>query len=61
MATETTPSLDELIQRADSLGRDITAATASMSNEHAKDTMRSARRCTDAAAVRIGIVKALLT
>lgn len=60
MATET-PSLDELIQRADNLGRDITAAAASMPNEHARETMRSARRCADAVAVRVGVVKALLS
>lgn len=59
MATETTPSLDDLIQRANDLSRDITAAAASMANEHARDTLLSARRCTYAAALRIKTVKTL--
>ena len=59
MATEPTPSLDELIQRANDLSRNITAAADAMQNGHIKDTLLSAVRCADAAALRIKTVKTL--
>lgn len=58
MSTET-PSLDDLIQRANDLSRDITAAADAMQKGHIKDTLLSAGRCADAAALRIKTVKTL--